>query len=185
SLVEGYAAQSDAAAETIANLKVEIAQYPDSDKFRELLVKTEVQKAKIDALVIKYQADLDKIDGAAPGADLSALGAGLTTAAPMLPPPWGLILGAAGTVIGGIGAASAKKQKTNAEKSRRETKDAWAGYEVENCAKHQAQNNAALSDAKYEAHKDAVNEFVLGLDDEAKRKLYKLIGDKRKDHRVS
>ncbi len=108
-LVKDYQQQSSAMSQVIADVKVELAKYPDSEKFQKLLDETEAGKAEIDVLATQYEARLSAIDKESPGADWQAVGAGMTTAAPMMPPPWGAIVGIVGTVVGGIGTAQARK----------------------------------------------------------------------------
>ncbi|MCP4709873.1 MAG: hypothetical protein GY869_14720 [Planctomycetes bacterium] len=151
-LVKDYQQQSSAMSQVIADVKVELAKYPDSEKFQKLLDETEARKAEIDVLATQYEARLTAIDKESPGADWQAVGAGMTTAAPMIPPPWGAIVGIAGTIIAGVGTASSRKSATKAEKLEK----------------------------KYQAHKNGVEAIKIGMDVDAQKNLFNAIGEARK-----
>ena len=102
---------SEQTGQILNDLKIEVEKYPDSEELKAKLAKAEEVKAEIDKKLAEYEERLSKIDAEAPGADLQAVGAGLQTAAPLIPPPWGALIGVAGTVLAGIGGASAHESK--------------------------------------------------------------------------
>lgn len=103
------------------DLRAELAAMPEDaagrDTLSAYLDQVTAAKAEIDAYgariadaIADVKADIQAAGDSALAVNASGAGSVLTTAAPLLPPPWNGIAAIGGTLLGAIGAAAAKRR---------------------------------------------------------------------------
>ena len=100
SSVDATATAIEVMRESIAETKAQIAEQPDNEKLVEKLDDTESLLARYEPMLLQLQKNLAD---AKAGGEVAMIGTTLTTAAPLMPPPYGTYAYLAGLIITGLG----------------------------------------------------------------------------------